>query len=135
MQEGGDIHTHIADSLCYTAETNTTLQSNYTPIKILKKKKSHCHCCDHYSFMQLLSVRAMAVPSVSFRKKIYFSLLICDARMLLYSTNICGKTVHVHLTTWLGETRRKQMVCMTQLNTNQGKLQIIKITILFTYYH
>ena len=24
---------HIADSLCCTAETNTTLQSNYTPIK------------------------------------------------------------------------------------------------------
>ena len=24
---------HIADSLCCTAETNTTLLSNYTPIK------------------------------------------------------------------------------------------------------
>ena len=23
--EGGDIHVYIADSLCYTAETNTTL--------------------------------------------------------------------------------------------------------------
>ena len=30
----GDICIHIADSLCYTAETNTTLQSNYTPIKM-----------------------------------------------------------------------------------------------------
>ena len=29
--EGGDVHIHIADSLCCTAETNTTLQSNYTP--------------------------------------------------------------------------------------------------------
>ena len=32
VQEGGDICTHLADSLCCTAETNTTLQSSYTPI-------------------------------------------------------------------------------------------------------
>ena len=25
---------YIADSLCYTAETNRTLQMNYTPIKL-----------------------------------------------------------------------------------------------------
>ena len=31
---------HIADSLCYTAETNTTLCSNYIPIKMLKKIKN-----------------------------------------------------------------------------------------------
>ena len=40
MQEGrgmGILCIHIADSLCYTAETNTTLSSNYTPIKMLKK--------------------------------------------------------------------------------------------------
>ena len=30
----------VADSLCYTAEANTPLQSNYTPVKMLKKKKS-----------------------------------------------------------------------------------------------
>ena len=30
---------HRADSLCCTAETNTALQSNYTPVKILKRKK------------------------------------------------------------------------------------------------
>ena len=32
-QEGGDIRTLIADSRCCTAETNTTLESNYTLIK------------------------------------------------------------------------------------------------------
>ena len=32
-----DICTSIADSLCYTAATNTPLQSDYTPIKMLKK--------------------------------------------------------------------------------------------------
>ena len=41
VQDGGDIcgrgDIHIADSLHCTAETNTTLQSNYTPIK----KKIH----------------------------------------------------------------------------------------------
>ena len=38
VQEGGDICIiQIADSLCCTAETGTTLQSNSTPIK--KKKK------------------------------------------------------------------------------------------------
>ena len=30
----------IADSLCYKPETNTPLQSNYNPIKMLKKKKT-----------------------------------------------------------------------------------------------
>ena len=37
-QEGGDTCTHVADSLCCTAETNTTLQSNYIPI--FKKRLS-----------------------------------------------------------------------------------------------
>ena len=32
-QQGEDICMHIADSLCCTVEMNTTLQSNYTPIK------------------------------------------------------------------------------------------------------
>ena len=30
---------YMADSLCYKAETNTPLQSNYTPKKMFKKKK------------------------------------------------------------------------------------------------
>ena len=34
IQKRGNVCTYIADSLCYIAETNTTLQSNYTPIKI-----------------------------------------------------------------------------------------------------
>ena len=32
-EEGGDISIHIADSHCHIAETNTTLQSNYTPVR------------------------------------------------------------------------------------------------------
>ena len=35
----GDICICITDSLCYKAETNTPLQSNYTPIKMYKKNK------------------------------------------------------------------------------------------------
>ena len=35
----GNICICITDSLCYKAETNTPLQSNYTPVKMLKKKK------------------------------------------------------------------------------------------------
>ena len=39
-QEGGDMCMYIANSLCCIAETNTILQSNYTPIKNkLKIKK------------------------------------------------------------------------------------------------
>ena len=43
--EEGDVHIRIADSLRCTAETNTTLQSNYTPkiklkIEMPKKLKS-----------------------------------------------------------------------------------------------
>ena len=33
----GDICICIAGSLCYQAETNTPLQNNYTPIKMLEK--------------------------------------------------------------------------------------------------
>ena len=38
-QEGGDVGIHIADSLHCTTETNTTLYSNFTPIK--KKDKTY----------------------------------------------------------------------------------------------
>ena len=33
----GDICICIADLLCYTAATNTPMEGNYTPIKMLKK--------------------------------------------------------------------------------------------------
>ena len=33
IQEGGETCIHVSDSLHGAAETNTTLQSNYTPIK------------------------------------------------------------------------------------------------------
>ena len=33
------MYIHIADSLCCTAETNTTLLSNYAPVKINSKVK------------------------------------------------------------------------------------------------
>ena len=35
----GNICICITDLLCYKAETNTPLKSNYTPIKMLRKKK------------------------------------------------------------------------------------------------
>ena len=35
----GDICIYVTGSLCYKAETNTPLLSNYTPIKMLKKKR------------------------------------------------------------------------------------------------
>ena len=34
IKKRGDICVCIADSLCCTVETNTTMQSNYPPIKI-----------------------------------------------------------------------------------------------------
>ena len=37
--KGGDVCIHRADSLCSTAEANTPLQSNYTPIKKIMKNK------------------------------------------------------------------------------------------------
>ena len=36
--EGGDICVHIADARCCIAEINTTLYSNYPPIKNKNKK-------------------------------------------------------------------------------------------------
>ena len=32
--KGRDVGTRLSDLLCRTAETNTTLESNYTPIKL-----------------------------------------------------------------------------------------------------
>ena len=34
VQKGGDVCVRTADSFCCTAKTNTTLYSNYTPMKI-----------------------------------------------------------------------------------------------------
>ena len=42
----GNICICITDSLCYKAENNTPLYSNYTPIKMLKKKKVNVVLCD-----------------------------------------------------------------------------------------
>ena len=35
----GNVCISVADSLCYKAETNTPLRSNYTSIKMFKKEK------------------------------------------------------------------------------------------------
>ena len=35
-----DVCTHITDAFCCTPEANTTLQSNYTPIKCNERKKT-----------------------------------------------------------------------------------------------
>ena len=40
VQDGGDTCILMADSCCYMAETNTTLESNYLPIKNKLKKKN-----------------------------------------------------------------------------------------------
>ena len=40
IQKRGDTHIQRADSLCCTAETNTTLESNYTPINFFLIEKS-----------------------------------------------------------------------------------------------
>ena len=37
IQKGRDMCICVADSRCCTAETNTKLQGNYTPIKIILK--------------------------------------------------------------------------------------------------
>ena len=36
IQKRGDMFLNMADSLCNTVETNTTLSSNYIPIKKMK---------------------------------------------------------------------------------------------------
>ena len=38
-QQRGDVCIHVADSLCCTAETSMTLQSNYTSVKNKQKIK------------------------------------------------------------------------------------------------
>ena len=44
---------HIADSLCHIAETNRTLEGNYTPIKMLKKRKRNVHHNDKITKSQV----------------------------------------------------------------------------------
>ena len=51
VQEEEDIWTHIADSLSCTAETNTTLSSNYTPIKTKQQKVFLVPWPNDYSFL------------------------------------------------------------------------------------
>lgn len=41
VQKGGDLWTCMADEFCCTVETNRTLESNYTPIKIIFLKNNH----------------------------------------------------------------------------------------------
>ena len=36
--QGGDIYILIADSLCCTAETNTIMQNDYTPVRERENK-------------------------------------------------------------------------------------------------
>ena len=49
-QGRGHMYIDIADSLHHTAETNVTLQSNYTPIKT--------HIYVHFIFQRILNVTA-----------------------------------------------------------------------------
>ena len=54
------IRTCIADSLCCTIEINTTLLSNYTPIKIFKKEGTGLKCAEvevYYFFSQTESTK------------------------------------------------------------------------------
>ena len=39
LSKGGDICTPVADSLCYIAEINATLEINSTPIIIIRRKQ------------------------------------------------------------------------------------------------
>ena len=53
----------ITDSLCCTAETNTTLQINYTPIKInLKNALSSLHCLQDYQYIGTKEVIQRVAP-------------------------------------------------------------------------
>ena len=45
------VYIDTADSLCHTADTNTTLQSDYTPIKT--------HTYVHFIFQRILNVIAI----------------------------------------------------------------------------
>ena len=65
-QKGGDICVHIADSLYCTAETNTALYINYTPIKkVLRKLKKKLLVKDKYKSKvfspQILVEKALAI--------------------------------------------------------------------------
>ena len=50
--QGGDLCIHVADSLICTAETDTTFQSNYTPIIILKILIATNDCNYNYKVLQ-----------------------------------------------------------------------------------
>ena len=61
IQKRGDICICIADSLCCTTETNSTLWSNYTPVKIKKKNKENGATWD---LTQPLNRAKMAITSM-----------------------------------------------------------------------
>ena len=77
VQKGEDICIHTADSRCCTAETNTTLWSNYTPIK-----KKMWHPC--FSLSRVMRESGMCSFSINIGWRFinktfeqqYYSLLI-----------------------------------------------------------
>ena len=71
--EGGDICIHVADSLCYTAETNTTLLSSVPPLfkKVIK-------CC-------------------YFKRKSLSNSLCRSALPLIFPVSVNGTTHYLHV--------------------------------------
>ena len=56
-QRYGNICICITDSLCYKSDTNTPLLSNYTPIKMLTKKKGKTHAiCSVLSMIRFIFI-------------------------------------------------------------------------------
>lgn len=61
--EGGNICVHIADGRCCIAEINTTLYSNYSPIK--NEKFHSCSVADRNTLSQEPSVGVLCYDIVS----------------------------------------------------------------------
>ena len=66
----GDIGIYITDWFFWTVETNTTLQSNYTPVKINLKKQKHKNWIFGFGICKYLMAGAMRiVKRVEYKKK------------------------------------------------------------------
>ena len=97
----GDICICIADSLCYTAETNTPLKSNYTPITMLKKKKSF--------WRGYLCSSRLVSPTL-----LWWSVLgLGRKRLCPYSHNICALPQHLLFMFWSCQALDKYVLIWT----------------------
>ena len=90
----GNICVCITDSLCYKSETNTPLESNYTPIKMLKKKRNKGSPRDLWVNIKHTNILIIGVPKEEEKEKLPEKIL---GNVIVKNLNNKGKEIVTHV--------------------------------------